>query len=131
VTSSDTIELAATPPVLGGLPDEYSFTYSIPDGRLYPATGAFTPLDLGDGCAMPWTVSKNGSWITLSATSGVTPNPFTLTPTGFDTQNPGIYSGSLTVNGPAGCSGSPHQIALTLLVENKSWNSIFVPTIFQ
>ena len=131
VTSSDTIELAVTPPVLGGLPDEVSFTYSIPDGRLYPATGTFTPLNLGDGCAMPWIVSKTGSWIALSVTSGVTPNPFILTPTGFDTQNPGLYPGSLTVNGPAGSSGSPHQITLSLLVENKSWNSIFVPTIFQ
>jgi hypothetical protein len=52
-----------------------------------------------------------------------------LTPTGFDTQTPGVYTGSLTVNGPAGVA--PHQINLTLVVEDKSWNSIFIPTLFQ
>jgi hypothetical protein len=117
--------------VLGGLVDAYRFTYSIPDGRLYPAAGAFTPLNLGDCYAIPWTVSKTGSWFTLSSASGVTPDPFYLTPTGFDTQNPGSYSGSLTVTGPAGAGGSPHTIALTLVVENKSWNSIFLPALFR
>ena len=131
VTSSDTISLDATAPVLGGLADAYIYTYSIPDGRLYPATGVFTPQNLGDGCPMPWAVAKTGSWFTLSATSGVTPDPFSVTPTGFNTLNPGTYTGSLAVTGPAGAGGSPHTIALTLVVESRSWSSIFLPALFR
>ncbi len=129
VTSSDTISLAVSPAqVLGNLPDSLKFIYSIPDKRLYPLTVTFTPQNNGDGCAMPYNVSAAGSWFNLSATSGTTPEPFTLTPAGFDTANPGVYTGSLSVT-VSGANGSPHTTSLSLEVVGWAIHETFIPVV--
>jgi uncharacterized protein YkwD len=127
VASSDAITLAVSPAqVLGNLPDTYKFIYSIPDQRLYPPVKIFTPQNTGDGCAMPYTLSASGSWFNLSATSGATPDPFSVTPAGFDTANPGVYTGSLTVTA-SGANGSPHSIVLSLEVSNVTVTKTYLP----
>jgi uncharacterized protein YkwD len=129
VTSSDTIDLASVAPALGGLPDSLTFTYSIPDGRLYPSQVTLTPLNTAGGCPMSWTASQNGSWFGLSSTSGITPNPLTITPSGFSTHSLTTYTGSVTINAPAGAGGSPHTTNLTLVVEDVAWKAVFLPAI--
>jgi uncharacterized protein YkwD len=129
VTSTDSINLAVNPAlVLGNLPDTLKFIYSIPDQRLSPPLGAFIPQNNGDGCAMPYSVSAFGSWFSLSATSGTTPAPFTVTPTGFDTANPGVYTGSITVT-VAGANGSPHSTSLSLDVVDWTVLQTFLPVV--
>jgi uncharacterized protein YkwD len=130
-TSSDTIELTGSTSILTGLPDALHYYYSIPDGRLYPALSRLTPQDACNTPAMPWTASKSGSWVNLSATSGTTPAPLIITPAGFNASVPGTYSGSVAVSGPAGAGGSPHSITLTLDVVDKPWQSVYLPAIFH
>lgn len=130
-TSSDSIELTPVSSFLGGLPDQYTFTYSIPDQRVYPAAVAFTPTNLPDGCPMTWTVTKTGNWFSLSKTSGVTPDSFIVNPSGFDTHLPATYNATITVSGPAGSTESPHQINLSLVVEDTPWQSVYLPSIFR
>lgn len=128
VTSTDAITLAVNPAqALGGLPDTLKFIYSITDQRLVPAIGTFIPQNNGDGCAMPYTVSTDGSWFSLSAASGATPAPFTLTPSSFDT-SPGTYTGSVTVT-VTGANGSPHTTSLSLEVVNWTVLQTFLPVV--
>ncbi len=129
VTSSDAIDLAPVAPALGGLPESVQFTYSIPDKRLYPSLATLTPLNTADGCPMSWTASQNGAWFDLSATSGITPNPLAISPSGFGTRSPATYTGSVTVSGPSGTGGSPHTTSLTLVVENVAWKAVYLPAI--
>ncbi len=130
-SSSDTITLnSSTAAVLGGLPAGMSFTYSIPDGRMYPPASQLTPQNLCSS-SMAWTASKNGSWIDLSATSGTTPAPLIVTPAGFNPAVTGSFSGTVTVSGPAGAGGSPHTISLTLNVVDAPWRSVYLPAIFH
>jgi uncharacterized protein YkwD len=131
VTSSDSIELTSSPPILIGLPDSLHFVYSIPDGRLYPPSAQLLPIDQCNTPAMPWTAAKSGNWLSLSATFGTTPAPFTVTPSGFNPSTPATYTGSVTVTGPAGAGGSPHLINLTLDVENLPLKILYLPSIFQ
>jgi uncharacterized protein YkwD len=129
VVSTDSITLAINPAqVLGNLPDTFKFVYSIPNQRLYPSMGTFTPQNNGDGCAMPYTVSATGDWFTFSAASGFTPASFTVTPYGFDTSTPGVYTGSLTV-ATSGANGSPHSTSLSLEVVNWTVYDSFLPVV--
>ncbi len=129
VTSTDTITLAVNPAqVLGNLPDTLKFVYSIPDQRLIPPVGTFIPQNNGDGCAMPYTVSAAGSWFSLSATRGSTPAPFSVTPTGFDTATPDVYTGSITVT-VTGANGSPHSTSLSLEVVDWTVLETFLPVV--
>jgi len=129
ITSRDDITLAVSPAqVLGNLPDTFKFIYSIPDQRLYPPMVAFTPQNNGDGCAMAYTVSATGTWFNLSATSGTTPDPITITPAGFDTANPGVYTGSLTIT-VSGANGSPHTTSLSLEIVDGAVTETFLPVV--
>jgi hypothetical protein len=129
VTSIDAITLAVSPAkVLDDLPDSLRFVYSIPEQRLYSPQGTFFPQNGGDGCAMTYTVSAGGSWFTLSATSGATPAPFTVTPTDFDTTVTGSYTGTLTITA-SGASGSPQAISLSLEVVDQDIFEAFFPMV--
>jgi len=78
-----------------------------------PAAGGTSPsvfvTNIGTGGAIYYSVTKDVSWLTLSATDGSTPGSFTMTAaantTGAD------RSGSVTVTAP-GVSGSPKTIAV-------------------
>jgi uncharacterized protein YkwD len=129
VTSTDAISLAASPRlVLGDLPDSLKFVYSLPEQRLYPPQGTIAPQNSGDGCAAPYTVSAEGGWFNLSALSGTTPEPFTVTPTDFYTATTGIYTGTLTVSIP-GAIGSPQSISLSLEVVDQEIFEAYFPLV--
>jgi hypothetical protein len=133
--SSDTIYLTqsqdATPPALGDLPEAIQFTFSIPDQRIIPAFYQLTPgLANGPG-SLDWSVQSNGNFFTATPPQGETPQALTIMPTSFDLGNPGTYEGTITifVDNPAGVTGSPHTIAVTLQVVETAIYQTFLPGI--
>ncbi|MGD9048233.1 MAG: CAP domain-containing protein, partial [Anaerolineae bacterium] len=131
VVSSDTIYLTTGSPSLGDLPDSLGFTYSMDEGRLVPPSYELRPRNVGSDDALSWATSADGTWFTLDPVDGTTPGSFSITPTTFDTGNPGTYSGSATVTvlEPAGTEGSPHQIDLSLQVIEGPFFYSYLPLI--
>jgi uncharacterized protein YkwD len=129
--SSDTIRL--TTPVLGNLPEALHFIYSIPEQRLLVATQQVIPKNTGNDVTLTWEVAGTGSWFTISPLSGSTPAAFGITPTNFDTDTEGVYSGAATVNvtTPGGVVGSPHEIDLTLSVINAPFHYTYLPLLVK
>jgi hypothetical protein len=129
--SSDTILLNA--PALGNLPATLRFTYSIPDQQLLPTAHQVTPMNIGNDATLSWQVSKTGAWFSTSPTTGATPSSFWITPTTYDTDNEGTYTGAVTVTvtSPSGVSGSPHRIDLTLRVVNTPFYRQYLPMVIK
>jgi uncharacterized protein YkwD len=132
VTSSDTIYLTkADVPQLGDLPDTLTFLYSIPQGRLAPAGVTLTPIDVNGLASLSWTLTQTGAWFTAAPSTGTWPQPFQITPSGFDTGTPAVYAGSITVtiSAPPGTLGSPQRIDLTLRVIDAPLRDVYLPLI--
>jgi uncharacterized protein YkwD len=131
VTSSDTIYLSQADPELGNLPESLTFLYSIPQAKLAPKTVALTPTDIGAHNLLTWTVTQTGTWFSALPTSGTSPQSFTITPGGFVTNTPGVYTGSITVTvtDPPGTIGSPHRIDLTLHVIDTPIYEVYLPLV--
>jgi uncharacterized protein YkwD len=130
--SSDTILLAfPMVPVLGNLPDEADFRYSIPDRRLVPASLQITPMNTGNDEPLAWQVTSMGGWFTVSPTTGNTPASFLITPDNFIADTRAIYTGhvTVTVTDPSGVNGSPHEIDLSLEVVDASFGTVFLPLV--
>jgi hypothetical protein len=129
-SSSDTIEVVASPS-LDGLPDAVRFTYSIPDGRLLPASSQVTPRNGGNDDLLTWSLNAVGEWFTVSPLSGATPDPFWIAPTTFDTGVVGTYAGAVTVTVThvVGVEGSPHRIDLTLQVIDAPFHDLYLPLV--
>ncbi len=128
-TTSDTIYFNG--PVLGNIPDAVAFTYSNADQALLPPSYAVTPLDIGGGSTLTWSISSEGTWFTVSPTSGTTPNSFTITPSGFTKEIEMMYTGAVTVTvtSPSGVTNSPKRTALTLRVTNQPLDHLFLPLV--
>ena len=132
VTSSDTIYLTkAGVPHLGDLPDTMTFLYSIPQSRLTPADVTLTPIDVNGLASLSWTLTQAGSWFTATPSTGAWPQSFQITPGGFVTDTPAVYTGSITVTvtNPAGTLGSPQRIDLTLRVIDTPLYEVYLPVI--
>jgi hypothetical protein len=82
-------------------------------------------LDLSDaaGGAIDWSATKNQSWISLSNTSGTTPDTLKITidPSG---KNLGTYTGAVSFSSSF---GSP-KIDVTLFVVDKVYD-VYLPTL--
>jgi hypothetical protein len=121
-SSSDSIFLEFTVPMLGNPPSELKFTYSIGEQCLYPAFVQLTPLNVNVAypTSLTWQLTTAGSWVFVSPSQGTTPASFRITPSGFDTGSPSSQSGSVTVTviDPANVFNSPRTIQLTLRVVN-------------
>ena len=130
-TSSDTIMLSASP-MLGGLPGEVHFVYSIPEGRLLPASVQVSPRNVGNGDPFTWRATPAGEWFQLSAQRGGSGDSFRITPTAYDTGAVGTYTGAVTVaaDAPPGMAGSPRRIDLTLQVVDAAFETTYVPLAF-
>jgi hypothetical protein len=131
--SSDTIVRESADPSLGNSPDDVHFSFSIPDQRLLPDTKQVTPQNTGNEETLTWAITKIGTWFSASPATGSTPASFWITPDTFDTGTEGTYAGkvTVTVTDPAGVSGSPHEIDVTLDVINSSFSSIHLPLIIR
>lgn len=131
-TSSDTIILTNDfIPVLGNLPDSYTFFYSIPEAELLPANAVFFPSNINTPASLTWNVSTSGAWFSVSPLSGTSPQSFQIFPDNFDAHSVGIYTGSVTVTvtNPADTENSPHTIAVTLIVFNAPIQKTFLPLV--
>jgi uncharacterized protein YkwD len=126
--SSDDIYLDADPE-LGNLPDALGFAYSIPEEALLFDDYQATPLDVGSGGPLTWTVTTEGAWFTATPLNGTTSASFWLTPTTFVTDTVATYTGAVTVTvtAPAGVMGTPHRIDLTLQVGDLPFSSVYLP----
>jgi uncharacterized protein YkwD len=129
--SSDSIYLNADDslPILGNLPDEINFTYSIPDESLLPATQSFQPMNVGGADTLAWRLDQQGDWFDVQPSTGSTPDWILVTPENFDPQVKGTFNGviEVTVLDPLGVEGSPHSIQLTLRVVDYTVLRFFIP----
>ena len=137
VTSRDSITLLDSgkqfAPVLGNLPDSLSFTYSLPDQELIPASQEVTPLNVGNTDPLSWEADLNGDLFSASPSTGITPDPIQILPGDFSALSPGNYTGSLTitVTDPTDVDGSPHTIDLKLQVIDTPIQRLFVPGVIH
>jgi uncharacterized protein YkwD len=127
-SSSDDIYLDADPE-LGNLPDAVGFAYSIPEEALLFDDYQATPLDVGSGGPLTWTVTTEGTWFTATPLNGTTSASFWITPTGFLTDTVATYTGAITVTvtDPPGVFSSPQCIDLTLQVGNLPFSFVHLP----
>jgi uncharacterized protein YkwD len=99
--------------------DQVVFFYERGSGQLFPATALPIQVEnTGLGCSsLQWSVTRSGTWFTVSPASGSTPATLTVTPEGFPTAV-GVYNGSVTVTAtqPPGVTGSPQSVEVTLIV---------------
>jgi len=132
-SSSDSINLNLTVPVLGNLPSALQFAYSIAERRLYPAFVELTPLNVnrGNPASLTWQLATSGPWFSVWPLQGTTPASFRITPGSFDTGSPSTRSGAViaTVTDPAGVSNSPHTFELTLRVVSARMRNLHLPVI--
>lgn len=130
VTSSDTITLATTNPILGNLPEAIVFNFSISEQNLYPEFIDLTPLNIGNETTLEWELTRSGDFFSAQPMNGTTPDSFRVTPENFDRDVPGVYQGTITVTvtNSSDVDGSPHEIAVKLNVSEKlHW--IYLPFI--
>jgi len=132
-SSSDSIFLIGQPS-LGNLPDSVRFLYIKSTGTLTATNNYLQPLNIGTADVLSWSLSSTANWISLSATSGTTPDTqVTVSPQNLNNLNPGQYTGSLTlvVTSPANVTGSPDTIPVSLNVVFSLDNSVFLPAIVR
>jgi len=132
-SSSDSIFLVGQPS-LGNLPDSVRFLYIKSTGTLTATNNLLQPLNVETADVLSWSLSSTANWISLSSTSGTTPDTHvTILPQNLNNLNPGQYTGSLTlvVTSPANVAGSPDTIPLSLNVVVSLENSIFLPAIVR
>ena len=129
----ETLASLFAPPTLGNIPDTLLFSYSIPGGQLLPTTHQVTPLNVGGDTPLTWTITTDGDWFTATPQNGITPGPFWITPTAFDTGTVTTYTGAVTatVVAPEGTENSPHRIDLALRVVNTPLVSIHFPLVLR
>jgi hypothetical protein len=126
--SSDTISLRAGP-ILGGLPGEIRFLYSIPDGRLLPGDAQITPLNTGNDAPFTWRATIEGPWFEDAVLTGRAGEPFHVAPSGLENSTAGTYAGAATVTVAdlEGVPGSPQRIDLIVQVIDAPLTVIYLP----
>jgi len=131
--SQDGIELTHLEqfPELGNLPASLHFFYSLENQQLQPPAVSLTPANIGSPDPLSWEILSNGDWFTATPLTGVTPESFTITPTGFLTTTPQLYTGIITVTvyAPPDVIGAPHQIILSLEVISATLKQVFLPSL--
>lgn len=130
-SSSDSIYLTSDAAVLGDIPENLNFIYSIPDERLYPPFQDITPTNMGNGDPLTWQVTKEGSFFTVNPSSGTSPDSIRITPNSFSTTKSDTHNGqiTITVSQPSNVEGSPHTSQITLIVSNDKLYQVFMPGI--
>jgi uncharacterized protein YkwD len=130
-SSSDSIYLTSDAAVLGYIPENFTFIYSIPDERLYPAFQDITPTNMGNGDPLTWQVTKEGSFFAVNPSNSTSPDSSRITPNNFSTTKSGTHTGqiTITVSQPSNVEGSPHTSQITLVVSNDKLYQVFMPGI--
>jgi uncharacterized protein YkwD len=117
--------------VLGNLPTEISFVYSISQEQIFPDQYRLTPDNVVNPTGLIWMLSTNQSWIDFNPGNGSSPESFTVSANGFSSDSEAVYSGSLlvTVTDPGDTVGSPHTINVRLTIIADPITSIFLPVV--
>jgi hypothetical protein len=117
--------------VLGNLPDEIRFVYSIALEETFPVEYRLIPENINNSSPLSWTLSTNDSWISVLPASGTTPDSFSVSLNGFTIKTGEYYTGSLsiTVVDPEHTAGSPHTITVILTFIDDPLHSFFLPVI--
>lgn len=117
--------------VLGNLPDELRFVYSIALEETFPVEYLLIPENINNSSPLSWTLSTNDSWISVLPASGATPDSFSVSLNGFTIKTGEYYTGSLsiTVVDPEHTAGSPHTITVILTFIDDPLHSFFLPII--
>jgi hypothetical protein len=120
-------------PILGPLPDELAFLYSIPDGRTVPITHTLQPANVGDTQPLSWSIAISATWLSVSPLAGVTPQEIVLSPTNLASTTVGTRTGTMTieVTTPTDTTGSPARIALSLSVLDEPIHDQYLPLASQ
>src|SRR5262249_45454212 len=90
-----------------------SIGFSGTAGGANPASQNVNILNAGGG-SISWSAAKTQSWLSLSATSGVTPAALTIGAS-IATLTPGTYTDTVTISAP-GIAGSPQTVTVTFVV---------------
>jgi hypothetical protein len=90
-----------------------------------------TPINANTNDPIMWTLTQTGAWFSTTPSAGTSPQAFLITPGGFATGMPAIYTGSIivTVTDPAETLGSPQRIDLTLRVIDTPLHDVYLPLI--
>lgn len=131
--SSDSIYLSSDDPVLGNLPKNLVFLYSIPDQQLYPAYQNLIPINIGNDVPLTWKVTQEGIFFNANPGTGTTPTAIQVNPATFNRYIPTTYSGELTitVTDPGEVDNSPHFSQVTLIVLDSKIHQVFIPGILR
>lgn len=120
-------------PALGGLPSAFHFVYSTVDEEFLQPSYEVTPQNVGSDATLTWEIATDSLWLALSTYSGVTPQTFTITSTGFDTATVAAYSGVLTVTvtDPVQTYQSPQVLPITLRIIDWPFSNVYLPLIVR
>lgn len=120
-------------PTSGFLPENLTFTYSIPDQKLYPSYQNFTLVNDGSSDPFSWQVSTSGSFFAVTPGSGTTPTQIRVTPENFDSYQADTYQGSITIDVTSSSltAWSPHTTKINLSVVNSQVHQVFLPGILK
>jgi len=90
---------SASSPELGSLPASLDFTYNLATTSLSPPTHTIALNNVGGEDTLNWNATKEGTWFTVSPTSGGTPDDVTITPENGVIAGLGVghYTGAVTV----------------------------------
>lgn len=124
---------ASTTPVLGNLPENLVFFYSIPDQKLYPPKQGFSPTNVGNNDPLTWQLTNLGSFFSADPGSGTTPTSIQITPDKFDRNKVNTYRGEITINvtDPSSVAGTPHTSQITLMVVDTKIHQVFLPGVHR
>jgi hypothetical protein len=92
---------------------------------------ALTPSDVNTNDPITWTLTQTGAWFNVAPANGTWPQAFQITPGGFVTDTPAVYTGSITVTvtDPIETLGSPQRIDLILRVIDTPLYDVYLPLI--
>lgn len=127
------VHLEVQAPQLGGIPESIQFVYSIVTEQFLTPAFTLTPTNTGSSAALTWEVVTEGDWLLSSTHNGITPQSFTLTASGFDTQTVATYQGVLTVTATAAAPvhQSPRVVPVSLHVIDRPFSYIYLPLIMR
>jgi hypothetical protein len=128
-TTDLTLQVLA--PQLGGVPGSVGFVYSRTDEEFLQARYGITPRNVGSETPLHWEATTDSSWLNITPNSGTTPQPFSLTATGFDTATVSAYTGwlTVTVTEPSFTHLSPWLMPVSLRVIDTPFCHVYLPTL--
>jgi uncharacterized protein YkwD len=120
-------------PVLGFVPEELVFLFSIPDQKLYPSHQHLTVENVGTDAPLSWQVTQKGTFFSVTPGNGTSPAQVRVAPDNFNHNQVNTYTGQITINitSPTSVAGSPHTSQIKLMVVNAQVEQVFLPGVFR